>query len=234
MRTCSDHQPAAFPGNLLFNGKGCVTEVVAKGLRGFLFPLAHLASINHDVVFVGDPVDSDRAKLGCFEAHGAVLLLTSLALCLWQDLLVATVAPRSARGALVALIGVSLVGTVDVAEFLATRSAMFTDAPGRAAGSVLGLVAWAALLSVATGRYARGERRGARTATLVLAGLVAAGNIGLTAIHLKAGVGGLRPIVGGVLGLLALVLALAIAAPTLPTRESRDPNNNGFPGGGGE
>ncbi len=135
----------------------------------------------------------------------------------------ATVARRSAKGALIALIGVSLAGTTDVAEFLATRSAMFTDAPGRASGSVIGLVAWVALLGVATLRYARGERRGARAATLGLAGLVAAGNVGLTAIHLKAGVGGLRPIVGGVLGVLALVLASASAAPTLPS-----------PGGGGE
>lgn len=120
-----------------------------------------------------------------------------------------TLARRSARGALIALIGVSLAGTADVAEFLATRGAMFTDAPGRAAGSVIGLVAWVALLGVATLRYARGERRGLRAVTLGLAGLVAAGNVGLTAIHLKAGVGGLRPTVGGVLGILALILAVA-------------------------
>ncbi|MEA2669625.1 MAG: hypothetical protein QOJ33_2559 [Chloroflexota bacterium] len=139
---------------------------------------------------------------------------------MWDDDEVTTLARRTANGALIALIGVSLAGTVDVAEFLATRSAMFTDAPGRAAGSVIGLVAWAALLGVATLRYARGERRGVRAATVGLAGLVAAGNVGLTAIHLKAGVGGTRPIVGGVLGVLALVLALA---PTLPS-----------PGGGRE
>jgi len=127
----------------------------------------------------------------------------------WDDELVTTIARRLARGALVALIGVSLMGTADVAQFLATRSSMFTDAPSRAAGSVLGLVAWAALLGVATLRYARGERRWSRAATLGLAGLVAAGGVGLTAIHLKAGVGGVRPIVGGVLGVLALILALA-------------------------
>jgi hypothetical protein len=103
---------------------------------------------------------------------------------------------------------VSVAGTVDVAEFLATRSSMFTDAPSRAAGSVVGLVAWAALLGVAGLRYTRGERRGARAATIGLAGLVAAGNVGLTAIHLKAGVGGMRPMIGGVLGVLALILAV--------------------------
>jgi hypothetical protein len=72
------------------------------------------------------------------------------------------------------------------------------------------------LLGVATLRYAQGERRGARVATIGLAGLVAAGNVGLAAVHLKAGVGGVRPIVGGVLGVLALVLALV---PTPPSRE---------------
>jgi len=74
---------------------------------------------------------------------------------LWEDGSVTTLARRSARGALGALIGVSVAGTVDVAEFLATRSAMFTDAPGRAAGSVVGLIAWAALFALATMRYAR-------------------------------------------------------------------------------
>ena len=127
-----------------------------------------------------------------------------------------TIARSSTKGALIALIGVSLAGTADVAEFLVTRSTMFTDAPGRAAGSVVGLIAWAALLAVATLRYVQGERRGGRAATLGLAGLVAAGNVGLAAIHLKAGVGGVRPIVGAVLGVLALALALA---PTPSSRE---------------
>jgi len=126
-----------------------------------------------------------------------------------------TSARSSAKVALIALIGVSLVETADVAEFVTTRSSMFTDAPGRAAGSVIGLLAWVALLAVATLRYAQGERRGTRAATLGLAGLVAAGSVGLTAIHLKAGVGGVRPIVGGVLGVLALILAVA-ATPALP------------------
>jgi hypothetical protein len=70
-------------------------------------------------------------------------------------------------------------------------------------------------------RYSQGERRGARAATLGLAGLVAAGNVGLTAIHLKAGVGGVRPIVGGVLGLLALAVAFASTAPTLTLPRER-------------
>ena len=117
------------------------------------------------------------------------------------------------NGVLLGLIGVSLAGTADVMEFLLTRASMFTEAPGRAAGSVVGLGLWVALLGVASGRYLRGERRGLRAATLGLAGLVAAGNVGLAAIHLKAGIGGLRPAVGGVLGIAALLLALASRAP---------------------
>ena len=114
----------------------------------------------------------------------------------------------SSKTSLLGLIGVSLAGTADVAEFLATRLSMFTDAPGRAAGSVVGLAFWAALLGVATARYTRGEHQMGRV-TVWLAALVAAGNVGLTAIHLKAGVGGWRPMLGGVLGILALLLAIA-------------------------
>src|ERR1700674_142991 len=116
---------------------------------------------------------------------------------------------RRSNGLLILLIGVSLAGTADVAELLVTRAAMFTDAPGRAAGSVVGLALWLGLLAVASVRYMRGERPGSRAATVGLAAVVAAGNIGLAAIHLKAGIGGLRPALGGVLGILALVLALA-------------------------
>lgn len=113
------------------------------------------------------------------------------------------------RNALAGLMFVSLAGSADVGEFLATRSAMFTDAPGRAAGSVLGLLFWLALLLVTSTRYISGDGPGTRRATLALAGLVAVGNVGLTLIHLKAGVGGWRPVLGGGLGIAAIVLALA-------------------------
>src|SRR2546423_3284772 len=122
---------------------------------------------------------------------------------------------RRSGSVLLLLVGVSLAGAADVAEFLATRTAMFAEAPSRAAGSVVGLALWLALLGVASLRYARGERPGSRAATVSLAGLVAAGYVGLIAIHLKAGIGGLRPTVGGVLGMLALLLAVAsLGGPT--------------------
>jgi hypothetical protein len=125
---------------------------------------------------------------------------------------------RREKWSRLALIGVSLAGAADVAEFLVTRAAMFTDAPGRAAGSTVGLALWLGLLGVATLRYLRGERPGSRAVTVGLAALVAAGNVGLAAIHLKASVGGLRPAVGGVLGILALMLALASRAEVAESR----------------
>jgi hypothetical protein len=127
---------------------------------------------------------------------------------LWHDEAMMRPMLSSTRSALAGLMAVSVAGTADVGQFLATRSAMFTDAPGRAAGSVLGLVFWLALLLVAASRYLNGDQRRTRAATVGLAGLVAVGNVGLTLIHLKAGIGGWRPVLGGGLGVAALVLGL--------------------------
>jgi uncharacterized membrane protein YhaH (DUF805 family) len=106
------------------------------------------------------------------------------------------------------LVVVSVIGSLDIAQFLATNSGMFRSAPGRAAGSVLGLIVWLALTAIA-GLAASGRRsRGLAGATLLLAGLAAIGSVGLTAIHAAAHVGGLRPALGGVLSLVALGLAI--------------------------
>lgn len=105
------------------------------------------------------------------------------------------------------LFGVSALGTLDIGQFLATNQSMFRLAPGRAAGSVLGLVLWLALtglsLSAASGH---GTSRLSRT-ILPVSGLLAVGSLGLVAVHAAARVGGLRPAVGGVLGLSALGIA---------------------------
>ena len=124
----------------------------------------------------------------------------------------------STRALLAGLMAVSAAGATDVGEFLATRMSMFTDAPGRAGGSLLGLVFWLALLGVASRRYLVGDTLSSRRLTLGLAGLVATGNVGLTLIHLKAGVGGWRPMVGGGLGIASLLLALASRSATAATR----------------
>lgn len=106
------------------------------------------------------------------------------------------------------LAGVGGIGSLDVAQFLAANTGMFNSAPGRAAGSVLGLVLWIALTALA-GIAASGHRfRQLATAILVVAILVAVGSVGLTVVHAAAHVGGLRPAVGGVLGLAALAVAV--------------------------
>src|SRR3977135_2842203 len=104
---------------------------------------------------------------------------------------------RRSGGLLLALVGVSLAGAADVAEFLVTRTAMFTDS-GRAAGSALGLALGLGLLGVATVRYLRGDRPGSRPVTIGLAGLVAARNLALTTIYLKSRVGRWRQALGGI------------------------------------
>ncbi|HUY09797.1 MAG TPA: hypothetical protein VMW80_10195 [Candidatus Dormibacteraeota bacterium] len=106
------------------------------------------------------------------------------------------------------LTGVAAIGSLDVAQFLATNTGMFSAAPGRAAGSVLGLILWLAL-TVLAGIAASGRRfRQLTRAVLVVAGLVAVGSVGLTAVHAAAHVGGLRPALGGVLSLVALAIAI--------------------------
>jgi hypothetical protein len=122
----------------------------------------------------------------------------------------------STRTALVGLMVVSLAGSADVGEFLATRTVMFIDAPGRAAGSVLGLLFWLALLGIAVARYFGRETRWSSGATVGLAAVVAVGNVGLGLIHLKAGIGGSRPMLGAGLGVAAIILAVASRDPVQP------------------
>jgi hypothetical protein len=117
------------------------------------------------------------------------------------------------RYALAILAAVSAAGTADVGEFLAARPQLFNTAPGRAAGSVLGLAIWGALLGLALRRFARDDQNWMRTGTLGLAALNALGNVGLAAIHFKAGVGGWRPLASGILGVASLALALLAREP---------------------
>jgi len=46
---------------------------------------------------------------------------------------------------------------------------------------------------------------------------VAVGNVGLGLIHLKAGIGGWRPMMGGALGVAAIILAVASRDPVRST-----------------
>ena len=119
-------------------------------------------------------------------------------------------------GVLAALLAVCVAGIADVGEFIATRPGLFTTAPGRAAGSVLGLGLWAALAATTAGRLRGAGGPRSRRATIGLAAAIALGNLGLTAVHLKAGVGGARTVAAGVLGVAALALALvSLGAPAV-------------------
>ena len=125
--------------------------------------------------------------------------------------LVATRRARARRLDLV-LAGIGIAGTIDVAQFLAANDGMFRAAPGRAAGSVLGLAIWAGLTSVAIASATGADSRSLNQATVSLAALAALGGVGLAAVHAAAHVGGWRPALGGVLGLGALGIALGARA----------------------
>ena len=115
----------------------------------------------------------------------------------------------SRRPLLVALTVVALAGATDVGVFIATNPAVALKSGGRASGSIAGLVTWLLLASVAGRRVAADDRRVLVQATLVLGALAALGGVGLAVIHQLAGVGGLRTIAGGALGVGALALAVA-------------------------
>jgi hypothetical protein len=115
--------------------------------------------------------------------------------------------PARRRRLLRCLFGVSALGALDIGQFLATNGSMFRAAPGRAAGSALGLALWLVLAGLA-GAAASGARSARLSRSLVaLSGLLAVGSLGLVAVHAAARVGGWRPALGGVLGLAALGLA---------------------------
>jgi hypothetical protein len=102
---------------------------------------------------------------------------------------------------------VSVLGALDIGQFLASNASMFRVSPGRTAGSALGLVLWLALVGL-SGAAASGQRSSPLYRSILpISGLLAVGSLGLVAVHAAARVGGLRPALGGVLGLAALGLA---------------------------
>src|SRR5215510_3844650 len=58
----ADDQPSTFPRDLFLHRKWRVAEIVPKFLGGLLLTLADLPTIDEHVVFVSDPVDTDRTK----------------------------------------------------------------------------------------------------------------------------------------------------------------------------
>ena len=95
----------------------------------------------------------------------------------------------------------ALAGAADTASFLASRRQLFQTAPQRAAGSVAVLGLWLGI--------AAASRQRARTTTLALASLNAAGQLAMLGVHLRHDVAGPRVWAGAVLGGVALGGAVA-------------------------
>ncbi len=112
-----------------------------------------------------------------------------------------------ARGWAWLLLGIGLLGLADQAQFLASNQGMFRSAPGRAGGSVLGLVLWALLAGLVGGTCAGRRGRALRLAVLGVSGVLTVGSALLVVVHAVARVGGLRPLLGAVLSLAALLAA---------------------------
>lgn len=119
-----------------------------------------------------------------------------------------TTALRPSRTRLALLTAVALAGTLDVAEFALSEPGVAFKDGGRAGGTLLGLAVWLMLTAAAGRRWRRPDSGRLGLATVALGGLAAIDGAGLAAIHLAVGVGGWRPLVGGVLGVAALGLAI--------------------------
>jgi hypothetical protein len=94
---------------------------------------------------------------------------------------------------------VALAGAADTAVFLVQRPQLFRDARGRALGSAAFAGLW---LALATSSAAQRPRPG--TATVALAGTVAAGNAAMLAVHLRHRIASPRVFAGAALSAVAL------------------------------
>jgi len=127
---------------------------------------------------------------------------------------VTTQSVRASRTRLALLTAVALMGTADVAEFVLTEPSVAFKTSGRAGGTLFGLVVWVLLTMTAGRRWRRPESGRLGLATVGLGALVAVDGVGLALIHVAAGVGGLRPLLGATLGVASL--GLAVSARTKP------------------
>lgn len=107
------------------------------------------------------------------------------------------------------LLVVCAVGSADIAQFLVGGWASLAPHPSRLGGSILGLALWLLLMFGALLGLRNGALRGIRVGMVCLAAVLALGSVALVPIHLAAGAGGGRAVVGALLALVALALACA-------------------------
>jgi hypothetical protein len=94
---------------------------------------------------------------------------------------------------------VALAGAADTAVFLVQRPQLFRDARGRALGSAAFAGLWLALATTSAVQRPRPS-----TATVALAGAVAAGNAAMLAVHLRHRIASPRVFAGAALSAVAL------------------------------
>src|SRR2546430_11956838 len=69
----ADHKSVAFPGYVLLDRQGCVSEVVPEFFRWPFLAFADLPMVDHDIVFIGAAVDLERTEGQFVEAHRCLL-----------------------------------------------------------------------------------------------------------------------------------------------------------------
>jgi hypothetical protein len=116
---------------------------------------------------------------------------------------------QAPRTRLAVLTAVALAGTLDVATFALVEPSVAFKTAGRAGGTVFALAVWVALTGTAGRRWSRPQSTRLRLATTALAALAAVDGVGLAAVHIAVGAGGIRPVVGAALGLGSLALAVS-------------------------
>ncbi|MHB1501350.1 MAG: hypothetical protein ACYCYK_09345 [Candidatus Dormibacteria bacterium] len=120
----------------------------------------------------------------------------------------------SPRRADILLFGAALLGALDVGSFLLVRRRqIFRAAPGRASGSVAGLLLWSGLGVASWGEASGCGSRRLHRLTTSLAVVCGLGNLALLAVHFKIGKGQRRSLFGGALGAAALGLAVRRRRP---------------------
>jgi hypothetical protein len=115
---------------------------------------------------------------------------------------------KTSPAVLAGLTAAALVGAADTAVFIATDPRTALKTGGRATGSLAGLAVWVLLLAISSRRWGGPDSRRLATIGLLLAVLAALDGVGLAVIHVAAGVGGARTLIGAAAGALALTLAL--------------------------
>jgi hypothetical protein len=102
---------------------------------------------------------------------------------------------------------VAVLGLAELLQFDLSSWASLVGHPDRLVGAVAGAVLWLLLALTTILNLAWTRTSWLPTVGLWISGLLAVGSLALVPIHLAAGVGGVRPSLGALLALAALLIA---------------------------